>query len=325
MKLDDRLKYLFVLVDDSTPSMCYYTKKNTDVHIMSLDIFKRAVEFAKDNSLNLNIIGNLESLSDEYHNFLYEMSFVNLKGFKLGEYYRENDIVILEKNMIKYFSYTYDNRITHLITHFSIDRLECLYSFIENNCSSFKRLSLILDDIKEADEVALNNVRLFFYKNYKLLKRFLFERVDVEINFAFDRIALKEMRNCDAGIAHLTLAPNGSFYTCPGFYYDSDFLVGKIGEDIFIPNMQLLEFKNAPICKKCDCFQCKRCVYLNKCMTLEVNTPSHNQCVISHHERNLSGMLLSDLQSDGYLLDVPVIPPLFYLDPIDLVNKKNHS
>lgn len=321
MELGDRFKCLFVLLDDSTPSMCYYKKKSADINIMSLEIFRKAISFSESNSLNLNIIGNMDLLSKEYRDCLHEMPFVNLKGFKLGEYYTEKDLVILEKDMTEDFSYTCDNRITHLIAHFSIDKLDGMYPFIENNYKVFKRLSIIFDGIEEADEVELNNLRLFFNKNYKLLKWLLLERKDAEIGFAFDRIVLKEMHNCEAGIAHLTLAPNGQFYICPGFYYDSDLPVGTIDSGISIPNKQLLEYKNAPICNKCDCFQCKRCVYLNKHMTLEINIPSHNQCVISHHERNLSGMLLCDLQKEGYLLDMPSISPLFYLDPIDLIMK----
>ena len=52
-------------------------------------------------------------------------------------------------------------------------------------------------------------------------------------------------------------------------------------------------------------------------MTHEVNTPSHQQCVLSHHERNLSGILLQKLQSKHFFSHIKSIPPLYYLDPLD--------
>ena len=126
-----------------------------------------------------------------------------------------------------------------------------------------------------------------------------------------------QMNNCNAGATHVTLAPDGHFYVCPGFYHDHSPPVGSLDNGIKIKNRQLFEYSHAPICKQCDCYQCKRCVYLNKRTTLEFNTPSHAQCVVSHHERNLSGFLLEKLQNHGWMVNLPKIKPLFYLDPME--------
>lgn len=49
----------------------------------------------------------------------------------------------------------------------------------------------------------------------------------------------------------------------------------------------------------CDAWHCKRCVWQNKKTTLEVNTPSREQCVLSHIERNATRSLLAKIREIG--------------------------
>jgi len=108
-----------------------------------------------------------------------------------------------------------------------------------------------------------------------------------QINLLTDRILLDKMNNCNAGIENITLAPNGKFYVCPAFYLENENdSVGDLVTGINIKNKYLYQLQNAPLCRKCDAYQCKRCVWLNRKTTREVNTPSHEQCVVAHIERN---------------------------------------
>ena len=136
-------------------------------------------------------------------------------------------------------------------------------------------------------------------------------------NLITDRFLLSEMRNCGAGDTSITLAPNGQFYICPAFYYeDMDDSVGNEYEELNIPNQHLYKLEYAPICRHCDAYQCKRCIWLNRKMTLEVNTPSHEQCVTAHIERNASRSLLVNLRKYGVLLPkTEEIKEIDYLDP----------
>jgi CXXX repeat peptide maturase len=133
-----------------------------------------------------------------------------------------------------------------------------------------------------------------------------------------DRLILTEGNHCDAGIKHVTIAPNGGFYLCPGFYYNEDEPFTNIDEvlkthELPIKNKQLLQLDHAPICEKCDAYQCKRCIFFNKKLTGEVNTPSKQQCVVSHLERNASQTLIESL----FLQSEVNIPKIDYLDPFE--------
>ena len=130
------------------------------------------------------------------------------------------------------------------------------------------------------------------------------------------------MNNCNAGWKSITLAPNGKFYVCPAFYInDEKDSIGDLKEGLNIKNPQLYKLDHAPICRNCDAYQCKRCIWLNRRMTLEVNTPSHEQCVVAHLERNASRLLLEKIRKSGDFLPNKEIKEIDYLDPFDKLNE----
>ena len=154
----------------------------------------------------------------------------------------------------------------------------------------------------------------------------------MSLNILTDRLSLKEMHNCDAGIGNITVAPNGKFYLCPAFYYDERMgvtnrmnhathdcsrSVGDLEHGLDIPNKQLLQLDHAPLCRKCDAYHCHRCIWLNDRLTWDMNTPSHQQCVLAHLERNASRDIQQSLKDNGLLLDND-IPAIDYLDPFDV-------
>lgn len=158
----------------------------------------------------------------------------------------------------------------------------------------------------------------------------------IQFNLLTDRMLLKKMNNCGAGDSNITLAPNGKFYICPAFYYNVEcngnelslaevcekgYSVGNLESGLNILNSQLYRLDHAPLCRNCDAYQCKRCVWLNRRMTLEVNTPSHEQCVMAHIERNASRQLLADIRTLGTFLPEQEIKEIDYLDPFDAREK----
>lgn len=140
----------------------------------------------------------------------------------------------------------------------------------------------------------------------------------VQLNILSDRMVLDGMNNCNAGDESITLAPDGNFYICPAFSDMPENAVGNLQTGLDVRNPQLYKLTHAPICRICDAYQCKRCVWLNKQLTREVNTPSREQCVLAHVERNASKKLLEELRklTPGYLEDKK-IEEVGYLDPFE--------
>ena len=190
------------------------------------------------------------------------------------------------------------------------------------------RINVVITDIETFD---IND-----FSTYKTILAELSEKVEAhyiegrfhQLNLLTDRMMLEKMNNCNAGSESITLAPDGRFYVCPAFYLAEDdedyglgkskFSIGNLEEGLDIKNPQLYKLSYAPICRNCDAYQCKRCVWLNRKMTYEINTPSHEQCVVAHLERDASRDLLYNIRKLRAFLPNVEIDEIKYLDPFDV-------
>jgi CXXX repeat peptide maturase len=180
------------------------------------------------------------------------------------------------------------------------------------------RLNIVLTDVDKFSESDFVSYKKALDKLREEIKNQYSKGKNLQVNILTDRILLDRMNNCNAGVENITLAPNGKFYICPAFYLeDENDRAGDLATGLSIRNAQLYKLEYAPICRKCDAFQCKRCVWLNRKTTNEVNTPSHEQCVVAHLERNASRQLLLELQKLGGLLEKE-IKEINYLDPFEV-------
>lgn len=181
------------------------------------------------------------------------------------------------------------------------------------------------DELIEPYKKALSTLNAVLVGLYKQGKQ-------PQVNILTDRLQLTEMHNCGAGISNITLAPNGRFYLCPAFYYDEQMgvdnrlqhthiecsrSVGDLESGIEIPNRQLLQLDHAPLCRKCDAYHCNRCIWLNQRLTWDSNTPSRQQCVLAHLERNAAMELQKMLREAGFGF-TDEIKEIEYLDPFEV-------
>jgi uncharacterized protein len=184
----------------------------------------------------------------------------------------------------------------------------------------FQRLNTVLLEVEQytADDLRCYEEQLARLTEL-MVPRYLHGEAG-EISCLTDRPALSAMRNCGAGIAHLTVGPDQRLYLCPAFHgRAADSHVGSFEDGPQIANRQLLELGHAPLCGRCDAFHCPRCVYLSEQLTGEPNTPSRQQCVLAHIERAASAVLLEQLHDDDRFGHYSPIPSLDYRDPFELV------
>ena len=216
-----------------------------------------------------------------------------------------------------------ENSRLNLILRLKRSDLKRLAEILQSLSGKFKRLNLSLLDIEEFQ----NDDLMEYESQLEQIEKHAVEAYQhgqtVQMSFMTDRLLLKNMNNCDAGITHLTAGLDGRLYLCPGFYYQDavNNAVGDMQHEVEISNEQLLELGSAPICSSCDAYHCKRCVYLNKKTTGEVNTPSHKQCVVSHLERNLSRRVSDTLRRrlEMFRKFTP-LPEIPYLDPFEMLD-----
>ncbi|MDE6021922.1 MAG: CXXX repeat peptide maturase [Muribaculaceae bacterium] len=309
------LKYLIVQLDDVATSFCHYSNNTNVSNIMPLNTLKEAVIWSMKENLMVQFVLPNYPLPEEYYDVIDSIDHVCISDSKekidVNVFNGVNDIEILKKEAY-----------SHLVLRLTKDEL---FSHIE----AIKAILLIQPSVN----ITLRDIEKFTDEDYdhyqEVLKKF--SEVTIErilsmelanVNLLTDRLSLNSINNCGAGCESITIAPDGSFYICPAFYFDGEPSVGNLSEGLNIPNEQLYKLDFAPICRRCDAYQCKRCVWLNKKTTLEINTPSRQQCVLAHLERNASRNLLNKLTKSGKFKTNISIPEIDYLDPYEILIKK---
>lgn len=309
------IQYIVILLDDTSTSFCHYTNEKADRRLIPLQTLKDGIRYAMKENLNIQFVYPNYKLPKEYLAAIDSIDHTDIYPAEMSD---NADVVVFD-SLIAAKDYVFKEEVAYLIR---TDKVSLFneYKIIEEILDKVTRLNVVITDIEtftEDDFVA-----------YKSLLSNLAERVEQiyvsgklpQLNLLTDRIMLEKMNNCGAGDTSVTLAPDGKFYVCPAFYLSADgYTIGDMVNGLEIKNSQLYRLDHAPLCRRCDAWQCKRCIWMNRKTTLEVNTPSHEQCVVAHLERNASRKLLIDIRKHGkFMSGSEDIKEIDYLDPFDV-------
>lgn len=323
LKLRKGLQSLCVLMDSDAPSFCYYKTREMERKVMDDETLKKVAFYALTENLSLNLILGKDGLTDAQKEILKWNDYVIYRSGKANFPADEKTNIVFD-----FETDAWDDSIVStklLILRISKDHLAELPGWLEAHSLAADKIAVFIKEMESMTEAEFEPYKAVLEQ----LKAWLPEREEkkpLELSLLTDRLQLEKPNHCDAGVKHVTIAPDGNFYVCPGFYYrekNKDFLIADIDtvlktHKLPIKNPQLYKLDHAPICENCDAWHCRRCVWLNKETTLEVNTPSRQQCVCAHLERNASRDLIEPL----FLTDTVQIPEIDYLDPFDELLKK---
>ena len=310
------LQYLVIFLDDTSVSYCHYTNPKTEKRLISLSDLKAGILFAMKKNLMIQFVYPGYEIPCEYQKAIETIDHHKIATIELV--LDNADVVIVDgfAHVNLQDGFASDGRI--FVIRASKADFFANYKKIAPLTGKTERLNIVLTDMETFTEKDFSLYKDALEQLKNAVKEVFVQGNSPQINLLTDRILLDKMNNCNAGIENITLAPNGKFYICPAFYIENgNDAVGDLANGIDIKNKQLYKLSNAPLCRKCDAYQCKRCVWLNRKTTLEVNTPSHEQCVAAHLERNASRDLLIDLQQFGAWKEKS-IAAVDYLDPFDV-------
>ena len=317
------MRYMIILLDDAATSFCHYHNPKTVKRPMSHDDLKAGILFAMKQNLTVQLVypsfdipePHRELIETTYHvkimpaNAAHAASADVLVFNTLSEFStmkiedNPGKVFILRTNRQDLFNRDHPEHLTQNLVHHS------------------GRLNIILTDVDACTDADFDAYREWLSVLCAQVAEACRSGKSPDVNILHDRIAFEKMNNCNAGHESVTLAPNGKFYVCPAFYLDSEEdSTGAPQTGIELKNQQLYRLEYAPLCRMCDAYHCKRCVWMNRKTTLEVNTPSRQQCVAAHLERGASKNLLNELKPEGYFSGAD-IPSIDYLDPFDAVNQ----
>lgn len=319
------IQYLVILLDDTSVSFCHYRNEKKERHLMPLEILKAGIIYAMKENLNIQFVYPDYPLPKEYLEVIDSIDHIDIKSVNSDA---EADVVVIDGigQIAKAKDYDFKQSVSYVLR---LSKQELLEQ-VADVCAllnEVERLNVVVTDIENFTDGDI--------ECYSNILRTLSEEVEklyvagkaVQLNLLTDRMMLDKMNNCGAGDTSITLAPDGKFYACPAFYLTGEedgigalhVSIGDLRHGLDIKNPQLYKLDHAPLCRHCDAYQCKRCIWLNRKMTYEMNTPSHEQCVLAHLERNASRELLNAIRKHGmFLPEQGEIKEITYLDPFDM-------
>lgn len=313
------MQYLVILLDDTSVSYCHCDNTCANRHLISIDVLKSGIFYAMKENLMIQFVYPDYELPQEYKETIESIDHSKIiSSLCEDESLKEEADVIVQSNWTGLSSGKFEEGKSYVLRTTKKEMFE-KHKLIKDILSKVTRLNIVITDIESFKEEDFERYRQILKVFSEYLEKLYAENKTPQLNLLTDRVMLSAMNNCGAGETNITLAPNGRSYICPAFYYEGETdCVGDLEHGVDIKNKQLYKLEYAPICRHCDAYQCKRCVWLNRKTTLEVNTPSHEQCVVAHLERNASRELLQSIRKHGsFLPEREEIKEIDYLDPFD--------
>ena len=313
------IEYLIIQLDDTSTSYCHYENPKRKENLIGLDTLKSGIHFAMKENLMIQFVYPDYELPSEY-----KEAIESIDHSKIISSLCEDESLRNEADVIVYHDWTglsfgkFEEGKNYVLRTSEADLFD-RFLFVNDILSKVTRLNIVITDVESFKEEDFERYKQILHVLSEHLEKLYVEGKSPQLNLLTDRMMLSSMNNCGAGDSCITLAPNGKFYVCPAFYYEDEAdCIGDLEHGLDIKNKQLYRLDHAPICHHCDAWQCKRCIWLNRKMTLEVNTPSHEQCVAAHLERNASRELLNNIRKHGtFLPEQGDIKEIDYLDPFD--------
>ena len=325
------LQYLVILLDDTSVAYCHADNPLKERNLMPLETLKKGILFGMKHNLMIQYVFPNYALPQEYASVIESID--NVKIYPVGckpitgiEDGNDADVEVANEVPEKV-------KAKNLVLRLTFSEMLKQKDAIAKLFASGARINLCITDMEQFTDGQIETYKQVLNEWNAVLLNLYKQGLSPQFNLLTDRMMLEKMHNCEAGVSNITLAPNGKFYLCPAFYFDeqikvdnqlnhhqptSDNSVGDLENGLNVPNPQLLQLDHAPLCRNCDAYQCRRCLWLNCKLTWDLNTPSHQQCVMAHLERNASRDLLNDIRKIGEFMPQINIKEINYLDPFEV-------
>ena len=308
------IQYLIILLDDTSVTFCHNANGREERRLIPLETLKAGILYGMKENLNIQFVYPDYALPDEYNEVIEAVDHTKIKPASMAE---GADVVVID-GLPQGGDGICDGK-TYVL-RLAKDEMFAGHDAIVRLLENATRLNIVLTGVETFTDEDFAKYKSVLDALAKDVERMYVEGRSPQLNILTDRMMLDKMNNCGAGDTNITLAPDGRFYVCPAFYQvENGYSIGSLEEGLDIKNSQLYKLDHAPLCRRCDAYQCRRCVWLNRKTTLEVNTPSHEQCVMAHLERNAARGLLTEIRKHGtFLPGKEEIKEIDYLDPFEV-------
>lgn len=304
------MQYLVILLDNTSVSYCHCDNPFKERRLISLDDLRAGILYAMKQNLMIQFVYPDYGLPQEYLDLIDTIDHHDICGWYAGA--SPADVTVFDKSVLAGETPVGQGVAVLRLTKAELfENVEAIGKFLPK----MQRLNIVVTDIETITDEELKSYASVLEGLASVLKGENLAGRMPQLNLLTDRMMLDRPNHCNAGVENITLAPNGKYYLCPAFYYSNP-------DDSIDPqdikNQQLLRLDHAPLCRHCDAYHCRRCIWLNRKTTLEVNTPSREQCIVAHTEREASRRLLAAIREQAVFMPEVEIKELNYNDPFEV-------
>ena len=300
------MQYLVILLDDTSVAYCHCDNPHLTRRLIPLDTLRAGIRYAMKQNLMVQFVYPDYKLPQNYLDTIDTIDHHDIVPYPM-----DGDVVVVDRTELT---------AEHLADAVCVLRIgkEELFAGagrIAALVQKAKRVNVVITDLDTFTDSDTARYAAWLDQMAETVKAEYLKGRAPQLNLLTDRMMLTAPNHCNAGVGNITLAPNGKFYLCPAFYYSHP---DDSVDPQDIKNRQLLRLDHAPLCRRCDAYHCRLCVWLNRKTTREVNTPSREQCIVAHTEREAVRKMLASLREAGVFMPEVEIKELNYNDPFEV-------
>ncbi len=300
-----RRRNMYILLSDDYISYCDYNNQNIDVvKQMNTKAIINSLRYCRDNFFNPIIVHSANKFNFKNDNkyLAYNISHV------LPARFIKEAIDIGLKNIVPVYSLETINcdnfNIDNIIFNIESNNIEKLSNSILSLFERVNRIDLNIQSIDKSFNEELYKQELDKISNY-IERTYKEDGTVKELSLLTDLLFVEKHDNCMAGEKTFIISPEEKIYSCCAVYSNKrENSIGNISNGITVKyDKRLYEIENSNLCRQCDCYQCKNCVYVNSLYTKEVNVAPSFICRKSHIEK----LVAKNLYDKFYIIDNSIL------------------
>lgn len=257
LESDKILKFLYIITNDAESPVCSYENKLNSSKRMSAAMMEKCLDYCFKHHIAPVFIGDVQ------HGLGEDSIYFTLSS---DDEIRKNHATVYSKDT--------DYKNNNIILNIHRSEISSLANKLMHIKNKNARVNIFIPDIEEWEDDDFDQ-----YRNEVKRIHVMIKSGELKFDVNIFRMLTPEKTRCGAGRTSIAIAPNGKFYLCPAFYFESDVnaALGDIDEGFEFVPIDMLSGQRLAFCRNCD-KSCNICIHQNQKITGELNIPSNNQC-----------------------------------------------
>lgn len=234
------IKYIVILLDDTSTSFCHYANSKTVQRPMPLQTLKDGIRYAMKENLNIQFVYPEYTLPKEYLEAIDSIDHTDIKPFGVSNKIGSTTLCGSDIVVFNTLEEAVDSQVRSDTTYVVRTDKACLFAGCDalgTILGKVARLNVVITDVQTFTEDDFETYKSLLGRLSEKVERLYVSGRSPQLNLLTDRMMLDQMNNCGAGETTITLAPDGRFYVCPAFYQSAEgYAVGDLEHGLDIKN-----------------------------------------------------------------------------------------